>query len=34
MIGFFLREEVWEDYEPHWPRGLAVPAGLWWRVEP
>lgn len=33
VISFFLRERVWQDYAPHWPRAFAMPAGIWWRVE-
>lgn len=32
VIRFFLCEQVWKDYEPHWPRDFAMPAGIWWRV--
>lgn len=32
VIRFFLREEVWTGYEPHWPKRFAMPAGIWWKV--
>lgn len=32
VISFFLREEVWRNYEPYWPRDFLMPAGIWWRA--